>query len=62
MTKILLETSRVKQSHPDRNLTKIIQSIDIEGLTSRLKFDEEGSLPLSIERAVVRGGKLVKDR
>lgn len=61
MTKILLEASRVKQGNPDKGLTEIIQGIDIEGLTSRLKFDEEGSLPLSIERAVVRGGKLVKD-
>jgi hypothetical protein len=49
------------QNHSGRILTEIIQSIDIEGLTSRLKFDEEGSLPLSIERAVVRGGRLIRD-
>ncbi len=68
MAKILLEASRIWQRRRKgnledgiSNLSGIIQEVDIEGLTSRLKFDEYGSLPLSIERAVVKGGHLVKD-
>lgn len=62
MAKIFLEASKIKNTNPEKGLTEIIQNIDIDGLTSRLKFDEEGSLPLSIERAVVRSGKLLRDR
>lgn len=62
MAKIFLEASKIKNTSPEKGLTEIIQNIDIDGLTSRLKFDEEGSLPLSIERAVVRDGNLVRDR
>lgn len=61
MAKILLEVSKAKAKEPNRNLSQVIQGLDLEGITSRLKFNEEGSLPLSIERAVVRGGKVVRD-
>lgn len=58
MAKIILEATKIKKTTPKRTLTEVIQ--DLEGLTSRLKFDEFGSLPLSIERAVVKNGVLVK--
>lgn len=61
MAKILIEASKVKSKEPTKHLSDIIQGLDLEGITSRLKFNEEGSLPLSIERAVVRSGKVVRD-
>lgn len=59
MAKIILEASKLRDTNT--SLSEVIQNINIEGLTSRLKFDEFGSLPFSIERGVVKNGVLTKD-
>ncbi len=61
MAKIIIEATKIKRTNPERTLTDIIQELDMKGLTGHLKFDEFGSLPISIERGVIRGGSLVRD-
>jgi len=61
MTKVILATSRNRKLNPTRDLVQTIQEIDLKGITGPLRFDQEGSLPLSIERAVVREGRLIAD-
>jgi len=61
MAKIFFEAARRKAQNQQKSLTEIIQEIDMPGLTTQLKFDKYGSLPISIERGVVRGGGLYRD-
>ena len=42
-----------------QNLEKALMSLDKQGITGRLKFDEQGDLVPSVEIGVFRDGKVV---
>jgi ABC-type branched-subunit amino acid transport system substrate-binding protein len=58
MAKIIYEVAGQRQSKPDKTVKELLDTVDLEGISGDLKFNEHGDIGFSIDYGVFRNGKL----